>query len=137
MPLLTGLTQNPNRKGVVSRVVILGEQDGQALVLDPGPIYNNPDILRPFNPSHALAIKVWKWAVVALWLVGIAASFLWHWWAFIPALLLAHMLYLANQKSAGQLGAQVFREHAIAAAEFQNKGILWFAASTAVLQRRA
>jgi hypothetical protein len=33
MALQTGLSPNPNRPGVISRVVILGEQDGQALVL--------------------------------------------------------------------------------------------------------
>ncbi len=106
-------------------------------VLDPGPIYNKPDLLRPFDPRFSTAITVWKWAIPVMWIVGIAASFLWHWWAFIPALLVAHMIYLGNQKSAGQFGAQVFKKHDNAAAEFQAKGILWFVDSGRVVGRRS
>jgi len=133
----TGLTPNPLRGGKIARVLILGEQDGQTYCLDPRPFDQKPDLLKPYNPGLAFALKFWRWVSALVFLGGIAASFFGHWWAFLPGWLLSWAIHNMNTKSAGQFAAQVFKQHERAASEFEALGALFAVPSARVVGRRA
>jgi hypothetical protein len=132
----TGMVPNPCRNGAISRVLILSEQDGQALCLDPAPFDRKPELLRAYNPGYVFALKFWRWISALVVVAGIAGSFLWHWWVFIPGLLLSTFIHQMNSKSAGQFAAEAFRQHESAAREFQTFGALFMVPGARVLGRR-
>ena len=132
----TGMVPNPLRGGVIARVLVLGERDGEALCLDPAPFDKSPDLLRPFNPGYAFALKFWRWVSVLVLLAGIVLSFIWHWWAFLLGFLLSYAVHQMNAKSAGQFAAQAFKQHEAATAEFQRLGALFFVPASKVVGRR-
>jgi hypothetical protein len=109
---------------------------GRSLCLDPAPFDKKPDLLRPFNPGYTFALKLWRWVSALLLLGGIIASFVWHWWAFIPGFLLSFMVHQMNSKSAGQFAAQAFKQHDDAAREFEKIGALFVVPTERIVGRR-
>ena len=132
----TGMVPNPKRGGVIARVIVLAERDGEALCLDPVPFDKAPALLRPFNPGYTFALHFWRWVSALLLLGGVVASFVWHWWAFVLGFLLSAFVHQMNTKSAGQFAVQAFKQHKDAVDAFNACGALFVAPAARVVGRR-
>jgi hypothetical protein len=133
----TGLVPNPRRSGSFSRVFILAEENGQTLVLDPGPFDNKPALLKSYNRSYTLALQFYSIISAICFFGGFIASFFWHWWAFILGCAVSFMIYKANQRSAGQFALRALKEHEDAGGHFKALGALFSVDSSRIMGRKS
>ena len=123
--LMTALCPNPFTGGI-SAVRRITSKENLAYVININALHRNPALLGHFNPGYVFALRFWGFAAVAVLLVSVILSFAWHWWAFIPGLIVAKWIDSANLKSAGDFALEAIREHGMDAVNyFQSYNLIW------------
>jgi len=125
MSVTTMLTPNPNKPGSIARVIVLDTTEDRLTVLHIDPLYDNPELLRRFNPGYTAAVKFWNIAAGLLVLGSIALSFFWHWWAFIPGIVVAAVVLRSNRRSVGDFASETLKHDPAAYHFFAGAGLIW------------
>lgn len=113
--------------GSISRVVALADDGDRVWVVDIGPFYQNPKLFKPLNPGYTFAILFWKWIAGLLLITSIAASFFWHWWAFLVGGAVGYVIERLNRGSTGDFITQALRENEKAGDYFMSLKLVWLA----------
>jgi hypothetical protein len=122
------LAANPYRDMAIDRVIVLSKSDGgeTLLVLNVDALNNNPtELLKPFGSGYAGACHIWAWIALIVSVASIVLSFIWHWWSFIPGLLLGGILGKANQQSAADFAVEILARDKTALDFWNGKGLVW------------
>jgi hypothetical protein len=122
---------NPNRSGF-ARVIVIGEDADQhrLTVLDIGALGKNPRLMNLYGHSWATAYGNYIALVVAM--VGIALSFFWRSWAFIPTSFVAIVMMRMTDQNKAELAAKIVAENKAAYDHFVRLGLIWEAPAETV-----
>ncbi len=122
----TTLTPNPFITGSIARVVVINTDKAMPLVVHVDPLYQQPLLLKPLNPGYTFAIRFWKAIVVAVFLGGIALSFIWYWWTFMLDGLPAFGIQRHNRRSVADFVVEsVIEQKELALAHFRSLNLMW------------
>lgn len=135
-PLQIYLAPNPHRNMAIDRVIVLNRsENGEALlVLNVDALKNNPtELLKPFGSRYTGALNIWDWIALIVAFVSIVLSFIWHWWTFIPGLLLGGVLGKANQQSAADFAIEILARDKTAFDFWNGKGLVWTASAKSLV----
>jgi hypothetical protein len=121
------LCPNPNRSMAIDRVIVIGESEDKkhVRVLNVDALSRNPALLRSYGQSYMWATAFWNWIAAALMLGGVASSFFWRWWAFLPGLILGALVVQATRKSVADFAVEILRRDKRAYDDFNRRGLIW------------
>lgn len=134
MPSTVMLAPNPNRAMLIDRVVVVGKSDdGSTLrVLSIDGLQNSVSVKKQFTRYFSSNAN-WNLVCLTSLVVGVGTSFLWHWWAFIPALVVAGWSGAKSKSSGGDAGLRILADHPSALDGFLRDGLVWEAPANKVL----
>jgi hypothetical protein len=121
------LAPNPNRSGLIDRVIVIGKSDDQQrlIVLNIDALNKSPQLLKRFNAGYYYATKTWGAVSVFIIIGGIVLSFLWYWWAFLVGIAVGVIVYRANRQSVADFALQSLSENPEAYQHFLSLGLVW------------
>jgi hypothetical protein len=128
------LCPNPNRSMAIDRVIVIAESDDKqrVRVLNVDALSKNPKLMLPFASGYALAATFWTYAGLLVVVAGVALSFLWHWWAFMPGFLLAMLVLKTTKQNTAEV-AQMLVQNDVARAHFAQLGLIWETSSKGIM----
>ena len=127
------LAPSPTRKGMIDRVVVIGQQGDAVTVLSVDGLAHDPTIMNRVNPGYLAAVKTWSVIAGLVAIGGIALSFTWAWWAFFPGLVIAYVLRQANRMSVADFGVESIASDPSLVQQMRAKGLVWDAAANTVV----
>jgi hypothetical protein len=132
------LAPNPNRSMAVDRVIIIGQaEEGRYVeVLNIDALGKDPKLMYPYGSGYSWATAVWNYIGVLVFLGGIALSFFWHWWAFIPGVGAAVVILKATRQGTADFAAKILAENKMARDHFTERGLIWHAPVQSVVPER-
>lgn len=101
---------NPYENGHLTRSVLYRPNETQTYAIDAEQLHRNPRLLNAFGRGRALLIRALDVTAYLLGLGGVAASFFFAWWLFVPSLLASTAMLLANRKAAGTMARKAIAE---------------------------
>ena len=128
------LAPNPNRSMAIDRVVIIGRSSdgGFVDVLSIDGLQSDEYAKRQFSRYF---MKNANWNLVALFIIiiGIAASFVWRWWSFIPGFVVSGWAGFQGKISGATAGERILADHPSAREKFAERGLIWTASVKSVV----
>jgi hypothetical protein len=120
---------------LIDRVIVLAETaDKQnVVVLSVDGLNKDPSAMRSLSGAQRGAVALWSIVSTVVFIAGIVGSFIWHWWAFLPATALAVVLHWANAKSLTDFNLEFLPRDAITIERLTQRGLVWTAPSRSVV----
>ncbi|MBB3938098.1 hypothetical protein [Aureimonas phyllosphaerae] len=120
------MAPNPNRSMAIDRVLVVGRsEDGSTLrVLSIDGLQSSEWAKKEFT-RYFVGNATWNLVALVALVVGAAASFLWQWWAFVPALVVAGWAGFRGKSSGGGAATRILADHPWALERFIRDGLVW------------
>lgn len=135
MPSKIVLAPNPHRSMGIDRVVIIGpgRSDASVYVLSIDGMQNSDWVKGTFT-KYFLANTYWNVAAAVVLLTGVALSFAWIWWIFIPTLLVAGRFSYKGKQSGALAGERILQDSPWARDRLAEMGLIWEASTTTLAE---
>jgi hypothetical protein len=120
---------------LIDRVVILSEMaDKQnVVVLSVDALNKDPSVIGSLGGRRKGAALLLDVVGTVVFIAGIVGSFMWHWWAFLPATALTLLLHRANLKSLTDFNLERLPKDASTIERLTHKGLVWTAPARSVV----